>query len=66
MRNELKPGPYWMHGIPRDHKRVATAVDVLGRVPGELYYYRVKLPDGRVGIASDSMLSPRAETKGGE
>ena len=33
-------------------------VELLGRVPYEYSYYRVRQPDGRIGIASDSMLRP--------
>lgn len=54
--NELKPGTYDWILWERDHKRGTVRVELLGRVPCESHYYRVRQPDGRIGIASDSML----------
>ena len=54
----LTPGPYWWITRESNFTRDMVRVELLGRVPCEHHYYRVRQPDGRIGIASDSMLRP--------
>jgi len=53
MNANLQPGTYWW--TIRD---AVVRVELLGRVPCEYSYYRVRQPDGRIGIAPYSMLRP--------
>jgi hypothetical protein len=55
----LTPGTYWWTIRESNHSRTVVKVELLGRVPMEHDYYRVRQQDGRIGIASGSML--RAE-----
>ena len=55
---DLTPGFYWWITRESNYTRDMTRVELLGRVPCEHHYYRVRQPDGRIGIASDSMLRP--------
>ena len=54
----ITPGFYWWIIRESNHSRDMVRVEVLGRVPCEHHYYRVRQPNGRIGIASDSMLRP--------
>ena len=45
-----------MLGVPFDHKRVDTPVELIGKQAMEPSYYRVRLKDGRIVIVNDSML----------
>ena len=58
MTATLQPGTYWWTIREGNHERAVVRVELLGRVPCEYSYYRVRQPDGRIGIASDSMLRP--------
>lgn len=64
MGTELKPGKYWLMGIPHDFKRCDRMVEVIGRVPMEQDYYRVRYFDrDGIGIASASMLKSCDEVR---
>ena len=54
----LEPDIYWWTVREGNHERAVVRVELLGRIPFEHSYYRVRQPDGRIGIASDSMLRP--------
>ena len=55
---KLQPGKYLLLSVPHDHQRMATPVTLLGPVAMEVHYYRVRMPDGHVEIANDSLLEP--------
>lgn len=58
MSTTLEPGTYWMTQWQADYKRGVVRVQVLGRANAEIDYYRVRLPNGTVTVASGSMLRP--------
>ncbi len=51
----MKSQVYLITQIDRYRQR-ETPVTVLGRVPYEYHYYRIRLPNGAVTVANDSML----------
>lgn len=48
------------------HTQLETPVEVLGKVPFEHHYYRVRLPGGSVTVVNDSMLLVRAPKEEGK